>query len=438
MRGKAAIKENEEKFKSLFEGIADSIFIADTSSKKLLDCNERAEKLTGYFRKEILAMRADQLHPKDLVKKTMEDFKKHAAGKILVVETEVLTKNKKRIPVSINSAIINYNGKPCVLGIFRDITEQKKADFELKESEEKFRQFFENDPDYCYMISPEGKILDINRSALKILGYDKKEIIGKPLITTIYAPSSREKARRLLMRSKKTGKLRNEELKIITKKGEERTVLLSADSVRDSKGKLLHSVSVQRDTTERKEMEEEMRIKDSAIKSSIGAIAIADLDGNLNYVNPSFLGMWGYDNEKDVLGKPAVLLWQSEKDASEVIEALGDRGSWIGEMLAKKKDGSTFHAQLSATTVKDADGKPVCTMALFTDITASKKAEEELKKRTKELEKSKQELEERVHDLERFSRLSVGRELRMIELKKRVQKLENLLRKHGIGMEGGK
>ena len=90
--------KKEEKFGGLFEAIADSVFIADITSRKLIDCNKRAEKLTGYSRKEILSMKADKLHPKDLVKRTMEDFKKQAAGKIHIIETEVLAKSKKRIP----------------------------------------------------------------------------------------------------------------------------------------------------------------------------------------------------------------------------------------------------------------------------------------------------------------------------------------------------
>jgi len=129
----------------------------------------------------------------------------------------------------------------------------------LKESEERFRQFFENAPEYCYMISLEGKILDINLSALTALGYTKEEIVGKPLLTTIYAPSSIEKAKEFFMRWKKTGKLRDEEITIITKKGEERTVLLSADAVRDSAGKLVHFISIQRDITKRKRVQEAMQ-----------------------------------------------------------------------------------------------------------------------------------------------------------------------------------
>ncbi len=138
-------------------------------------------------------------------------------------------------------------------------SEKKKAEESLKESEERFRQFFENEPEYCYMISPDGKIFDVNESALETLGYKKEEIVGKPLLTTIYAPSSQKKAKGLLTKWKKVGKLRNEELNIITKTGRERTVLLSADAVKSADGKIIHSVSIQRDITERKKAEETIK-----------------------------------------------------------------------------------------------------------------------------------------------------------------------------------
>lgn len=143
--------------------------------------------------------------------------------------------------------------------IEKSLKRARKSEAETKESEKRFRQFFENEPEYCYMISPEGNILDINVSALKALGYKKEEIVGKPLLTTVYAPSSRDKAKSLFMDWKKTGKLRDEELNIITKNGKERIILLSADAVRNAKGEIIHSVSIQRDITERKKAEKALQ-----------------------------------------------------------------------------------------------------------------------------------------------------------------------------------
>ncbi|NIM47003.1 MAG: MEKHLA domain-containing protein, partial [Candidatus Aenigmarchaeota archaeon] len=129
---------------------------------------------------------------------------------------------------------------------------------ERKNAEERFRIFFENEPAYCYMISPEGVIIDVNKSALKTLEYKKEELVGKPL-KTIYAPESLQKMKRFFKKWKKYGKINNEEMTIISKNGKRHTVILSANSVRNKKGKILHSISVQKDITERKKIEDKLK-----------------------------------------------------------------------------------------------------------------------------------------------------------------------------------
>ena len=102
-----------------------------------------------------------------------------------------------------------------------------------------FKNFFENAPIYEYMLSPDGTILEINKTACKNLGYKKEELIGKHL-TAIYAPESHEKMKVLLPKWKETGEIDNEEMVIETKQGEKRRVLLSASSVRGADGTILY------------------------------------------------------------------------------------------------------------------------------------------------------------------------------------------------------
>jgi two-component system NtrC family sensor kinase len=130
--------------------------------------------------------------------------------------------------------------------------------------------------------------------------------------------------------------------------------------------------------TLRRQAEEALRIKDSAIASSISAIAIADLEGNLTDVNPAFLSLWGYDDESEVLGKPAVGFWQREEEAAEVLEALRDTGSWVGELTARRADSSVFTVQLSASVATDRRSRPICLMVSCIDITERKQTEEAL------------------------------------------------------------
>ncbi|MCK4944543.1 MAG: PAS domain S-box protein [Candidatus Aminicenantes bacterium] len=127
-----------------------------------------------------------------------------------------------------------------------------------------------------------------------------------------------------------------------------------------------------------KQFVDELLQKVCALEFSINAVAIFDLKGNLSYVNPSLIRMWGYENEKEVLGRNAVEFWQTKKKATEVIEALNVNGSWIGELVAKRKDGSFFDVQISACMIVEKTDKNAYLLGSFVDITEHKKMEKEL------------------------------------------------------------
>ncbi len=149
----------------------------------------------------------------------------------------------------------------------RDITIHKKIEENLRISEERFRKFFESQPEYCYMISPDGLIMDVNQSAINELGYSKKELVGEH-IKKIYAPESHSKMTALFNNWKKSGLLKNEELIIKTKSGSKRVILLSATVIKNQKGKILSSISVQRDITERK-INEKKLVQNEKIANTI-------------------------------------------------------------------------------------------------------------------------------------------------------------------------
>jgi PAS domain S-box-containing protein len=142
-----------------------------------------------------------------------------------------------------------------VLALAAAIRERKFATSALLTSEDRFRQFFETQPECCYMISPEGIVLDVNPAACETLGYSKEELIGKG-VSIIYAPESHSRMRDLREKWNKTGRLESEEVVVITRDGERKVMLVSAGSVVDPEGNLLHSTSVHLDITERKRAEE--------------------------------------------------------------------------------------------------------------------------------------------------------------------------------------
>lgn len=159
----------------------------------------------------------------------------------------------------------------------------------------------------------------------------------------------------------------------------------------------------------RHKMEGDLWIKNSAIAPSINAIAITDINGDFTYVNNSFLKMWGYEKDKEILGKNMAKLWRKRNKNVNVLDKVVENGRWMGERIAERKDGSLFDVQISANMVADDTDNPICIMTSFMDITKRKEAEKILKK-------SHHELESRV-------------EKRTIELAKTNEKLHNEITK---------
>jgi PAS domain S-box-containing protein len=144
----------------------------------------------------------------------------------------------------------------------------------------------------------------------------------------------------------------------------------------NSKGELKGGFGTVQDITERKRIENELRVKDFAVTSAATGIAIADLDGIVTYVNLACLRMWDYEQEEEVLGKPATNFFADDKEFGVALKAVLKEGVWQGEGKARRSDGPTFDVQVLANLVADADGEPFCIMASFVDITERKKLEQ--------------------------------------------------------------
>jgi len=235
---------------------------------------------------------------------------------------------------------------------------------------------FESFPLGISITDAAGNLIEANRESERLLGvprdeharrkYDSPEwrIVrpdGTPMPADEYASARALREKRLL---------ENVEMGIVKDGGEITWINVSAAPI-PLEG---YGVAISYgDITARKQVDDALRVKDWAIRSAINAIAISDMEGNLNYVNPAFLKLWGYSSPAEVLGKPVGGFWQVSEKAAEVIEALSARGGWSGEMVAKSKDGSLFDVQVAASLVRDAIGRPICMLASFADISELKR-----------------------------------------------------------------
>ncbi len=257
----------EAELSSLVKGSDDPIYIVDENCKIVFANQAKLEK-TGMSLKEINGSKFRESHPK----KDPRTFKKKVRKALETGKPqrqEIKHEKTEKYYYRTISPIKNHRTGEVdkVSVISKDITKRKTQEKKMKEIKERFRKLFENVPEYCYMVSPEGEIIEINESALDTLGYRREEIKGKPLLSTLYAPYSKEKARKLFDEWEKGKEIKDEELEILTKNGEKRTVLLSAVHVKDGQGEVRYSVSTQRDITERKKAEKEAKRKQAKYRS---------------------------------------------------------------------------------------------------------------------------------------------------------------------------
>lgn len=129
-------EEREQQFRELFENAADAIFIADINTGIILDVNKKGLEMMKTTKDKVVGLHQTELHPKQKEVYSKETFRKHEkeielSEHVTPVENILVTSDDREIPVEILASKINYNSKECIMGIFRDITERKKAQEEI-------------------------------------------------------------------------------------------------------------------------------------------------------------------------------------------------------------------------------------------------------------------------------------------------------------------
>jgi PAS domain S-box-containing protein len=377
----AALRASEDLISHTFEMSPDAIILSRLKDGKLLRWNRAfleqmgrsGESLDGHSSVSLKVWK--QEGERDTWIAELEK-----RGEVLDFETQLQRRDGTTRTVRVSARKIIVNGEEILLSIGRDSTDRNEMEQRLADSESKYRHLYENILEGFVSVDMEGRFVETNQAYLDMIGYRWEELAGLTYRDITPARWQQFEAGIVATEVLPRGYSRLYEKEYRRKDGSVLPVELRTYLVSGENGAPLGMWAIVRDVTERKQAEEELRIKDLALEYSINAIAISDLQGTLTYVNSAFLKIWGYRESGEALGKHIREFWILPEKAAEVFSGVPRGESRVGELTAVRKDGTTFIAEFSTKIVFSASGHPLFSLTAFIDITERKQAAAELLK----------------------------------------------------------
>ena len=239
----------------------DTVFLFEPTTGKPIRWNKGFAEMSGYNDEEITGMKApDDFYSEDDLNKAKETIDKIFAEGHGSVELTLITKQGGHIPFEYVATIVETEDRENLfLSIGRDITERKKAEEAVRESEEKLRFYLDNSPDGIYINDMKANFLYGNRAAERLVGYPREELLGKSFLELGILPEEYWfKAAQLLERNFVGEPTGPDEFELIRKDGARVFVEISTYPV--GEGDKMEVIGIARDITERKRMEEQLRL----------------------------------------------------------------------------------------------------------------------------------------------------------------------------------
>ncbi|MBW2063323.1 MAG: PAS domain S-box protein [Deltaproteobacteria bacterium] len=409
-RAEKALRESEERFRSISASAQDGIVMMD-SKGNITYWNEAAERIFGYTKEEVIGKEAhivlipERYH--ETYKKGFSRFRETGHGPLIkkTLELSAIRKNGVEFPIELSVSAIKIRGKWYSTGIVRDITDRKRAEEALRESEEKFRLLAENSTDIIYTLDIKSeRFTYISPSVVRILGYTREEALSlqpKDILTpksyqyqledlyrTLEDPANAVHVSKIL------------ELEMLHKDGSIVWGEVHARIIEDAAGQPGSIIGVCRDITERKRIEKKLRegrkIYRALIEDMPALVCRFLPDGTLTFVNRAYCQYFEKDRE-ELVGQNFFLFIPNEdqEKVRSYIKSLSQETPVISyEHQVIWPNGEIRWQQWTDRALFDEKGRLEQYQAIGQDITRQKQIEFALKEKEKKLIQQAQNLEE--------------------------------------------
>ena len=404
-----ALRESDERFRSLIEQANDAILFVDGNGT-IQFWNQRAEELYGYTADEVLGKPHCIIVPKrfqEVHKKWMEIFSSgnEAAISGKIVQGIGTRKDGSEFYAETSTAILKQENEKLLVAIVRDITERKRSETELREAKEFLENVFRTSGDGLIVTDEAGYIKKANEKIIKLFGYTEEELVGMHTaeLSPSYTDYPAEKNNPPIIEQLfERGFVENYVTEYKKKNGAVFPGEVNLISLRNTAGNVAGGICSIRDITERKSAEKHLKEAkeqlEKFIEDSLDPIIVSDSSGHVLNPNKALLEMLGYQ-ETEVIGKMVDSLFVYEQGTYE--STTGERiritedfftknSSWMAQLFRNGKifNWETYYVHKSRkvvpttqniTLIYDSNGKISRLFCIIRDLTMQKKAESELR-----------------------------------------------------------
>jgi PAS domain S-box-containing protein len=402
-----ALRESEERYSALFNGSFDLVYLHDFEGN-FIDANDITLNLLGYERKEIPSLNFAALIGQDQLPKAFEILEelKETGTQRKPTEFKLKRKDDEYVYVETKASVIYHGGKPyAIQGIGRDISEHKKAEEALRESEEKYRLIAENVQDVIWTADMNLQINYISPSVTRMRGYTVEEAMSltpeESYTSESLQPAMKVLAEELAIEKREEKDLyrfRILEFEAKRKDGSTYWTENKLTFLRDAGGQPIGILGVSRNITERKRAEEALIESEERLRLAINATEEGlwewNIQTNQEFFSPRWCEILGYSFDDQELPH-TFESWSSRihpDDSDRVMRALNDhleKGTkYDVDYRHRHKSGEYRWQNSRGQAVLDKSGKPIKMVGCITDITERKQAEAEREKLVGELQKA--------------------------------------------------
>ena len=375
----AALQQSEARYRAVFDASRDALLIADAQTGMLVDANPAALVLLGRSIEEVRGLHQTDVHASEdaLAGRTAFHRYRYESG---ATEHVVLRRDGTRIPVEIAaSPMRDAQGRNLILGIFHDLTEHRRAEEDLRESEERFRIMADSCPTIMWVTNAEGMLWFVNRAYREFFGITYEPVQGRKWHLQVH-PDDEGKPNTALQRGIEQHASFAVEGRIQRADGEWRWLSAYGEPRFSVSGEFLGHVGLSSDITDRKQAEEALKESELSYRrqfadNCVMMLLIDPADGQIVDANAAAVAFYGYPRERLLAMRTTDINILPPSEAQHVIADLQQLNGQLLQRQHRLANGSLRDVEVSLSQIQL--GKRIVVHSIVVDITERKRAEKE-------------------------------------------------------------